>query len=646
MNNTFKILLLFLVISSISSAKVKLASVFTENMVIQQNKPIKFYGTADPGEHIEIRFLNKTKKVRADISGNWSVAFPSQSFGGPYSLKVKGKLNDIQYDNILIGDVWLCSGQSNMEWIVKNVKDAPIEISRANHPKIRSFNVHQAIGMEPKQNVEGEWSICTPQTVENFSAVAYFFARELNKTLDVPIGIINSSWGGTDIEAWISPDAFTTLTSNYSDKYSGEKIDNIEEFLEKNKERKAMFYSAISTERGMNEKWYLPETKTLSWKKMDIPQQWENVLGDVDGVIWYRYDFELTKEDANKTAVIQLGPIDDDDITWVNGQEIGSTSGYTENRIYSIPENVLKEGMNSIVVKITDFYGGGGFYGNAENLYVEVDNNRYNLSGTWLYKEAVTNKEYDFKEPSPNMQPSLLYNAMINPFINYPIKGVIWYQGENNVPQAFNYRTLFPLMIKDWRNKWNEEFPFYWVQLANYLEKDSSPKESQWAELRWAQTETLSLPNTGQVVITDIGEANDIHPRNKQEVGKRLAFVALKNTYAVKEIVASGPTYKNHHMNGNQLIIDFENIGNGLITPNKYGYIEGFTIAGVDEKFYWAKAFIDGNKVIVYSPLVDEPVAVRYSWANNPDVNLFNSEGLPAAPFKTDEWKWSTEYSK
>lgn len=623
-------------------ATVKLSTIFSDNMILQRDQPIRIWGKADKMESIEIHFLDQIKKTKADKNGNWIITLSPQVHGGPYIMEIKGKNNRIKLKDILIGDLWLCSGQSNMEWVVKNVKDADIEISRANYPTIRSFNVKQSIGTEPKSDIEGTWQICSPATVADFSAVAYFFARKLNTELNIPIGIINSSWGGTDIETWISDEAFAKLPQHFSKRYDGAKIENIEKFLEENKSRKAAYYEAMTNEPGMSEKWFAPSTDISAWKTMRIPQMWETVLGELDGILWYRYNLTLPHEDAGKTAVIQLGAIDDNDITWINGSKIGETEGYAQNRMYSIPENILKEGVNSIIVKVTDYYGGGGFYGKPEDLYLEVNGKKYPLSGDWFYRESVTNKQFNFVEPSPNMQPSLLYNAMINPIIQLPIKGVIWYQGENNVSQAYDYRTLFPTMIKDWRTKWGYEYPFYWVQLANYLAKDEIPKESVWAELRMAQTEALRLPQTGQAVITDIGDANDIHPRNKQDVGNRLALLALNKDYGKSDIIYSGPTFKLTEIDGSNIIISYNNVGSGLFTPNKYGYIEGFSIAGADKKFKWAKAYIDGDKIVVYSDEINNPVAVRYSWGNNPDVNLFNREGLPAAPFKTDNWEWST----
>ncbi len=642
---TGKILLFccFSIIFSSLAAAIKVPAIFSDNMILQRDKVITIWGWADKNELVEIQFANQTKKTKADKNGNWLVQLDPLSSGGPYMLTIRGKSNSISFQNILMGEVWFCSGQSNMEWTVKNVQNAGVEISKANYPDIRSFNVTKALSTSPKTDFEGDWEVCSPETVPDFSAVAYFFARKLNEELNVPIGIINSLWGGTDVETWISGDTFDALPERYKERYNGFKITNIEEYVKENDAKKAAYEEAMSNDPGMVGKWYETSVEASSWQKMQVPQLWENVLGDLNGIVWFRYKFNLPHDSSGKAGVLQLGPIDDDDVVWVNGIKIGETKGYTTNREYSIPQDLLVAGENTITVKVIDYYGGGGMYGKAENMYLEQAGTRYPLSGDWSYKIAVSNLEFGYKDVSPNMQPSLLYNAMINPVTKLSIRGTIWYQGENNASKAYDYQTLFPAMIKDWRGKWGYEFPFYWVQLANFMAKDKTPVDSEWAELREAQTRTLALPNTGQAIITDIGEADDIHPRNKQDVGLRLALIALNKDYGKRDVIYLGPTYKSMSINGDKVTITYDNIGSGLMVNNKYGYIEGFTIAGADKKFVWAKAYLDGNRIVVYSPSVKSPVAVRYSWANNPDVNLFNVEGLPAVPFKTDDWKWITE---
>lgn len=628
---------------SVLKAEIRLPAIFSENMVLQRDVPIKIWGWTDNNEEIEVHFINQVKKVKANKRGEWSLQLDPMSYGGPYLMHIKGRDSNITLKNILIGEVWLASGQSNMEWTVKDVKDAPTEIRKADYPQIRAFNVEKALSPEPKSDLNGMWQSCSPATVGNFSAVAYFFARKLYVELDIPVGIINSSWGGTDIETWTSSSAFNVLPEHFKERYGDFRTRNLEEFTKENEKKKTAYYQALNKETGTIEKWETLPVDLSSWKMMRVPQLWEEVLGEVDGVIWFKYNIKLSKEVIKKQASIHLGTIDDADITWLNGVQIGATNGHAINRDYVIPENTLKEGINTVTVRITDNYGGGGFYGNADNMYLEIDGNAYPLNGEWYYKESVTNKQFGFTYISPNVQPSLLFNAMINPIIPFPIKGVIWYQGENNAIRAYDYCTLFPTMINDWRAKWGYEFPFYWVQLANFMAKDEKPQESTWAELREAQSRTLALPKTGQAVITDIGDADDIHPRNKQDVGMRLALITLNKDYGKKEIVYTGPVFKSMQIEGNKAIIYYKNAANGLLLHNKYGYIEGFTIAGADKQFEWAKAYVDGNTIVVYSDKVSNPTAVRYSWSDNPDVNLFNKEGLPAVPFKTDDWKWITE---
>ncbi len=620
-------------------ATIRLPHVFSDNMVLQRDKPIKLWGWADKNETVEVSFINQTKKVKADKSGNWALLLDQVSFGGPYTLEIKGKKNSISLRNILIGDVWLCSGQSNMEMPVHgwgSVYNYEEEINNAEYPQIRAFNVAKSMNTEPENDFNGAWTVCSPETVANYSAVGYFFARKLNKELNIPIGIINSSWGGTEIESWISADAFRKLPDQFQDKYKNIKITNLDRFVKDNEANKGLYLEAMNNDPGIVNKWFTPSTDISSWNKMQIPQIWENVLGDIDGVVWFSYNLFLPDSEDGRTATIQLGTIDDDDIVWINGVRIGETKGYSINRLYDIPSGILTSGQNTITVKVSDHSGGGGIYGNPDNLYLKTANGKYSLSGEWLYKVAVTNVEFNFINISPNMHYALLYNAMINPIVQLPIKGAIWYQGESNASQAYNYRTLFPAMISDWRSKWGYEFPFYWVQLANYMSKDKIPQESEWASLREAQTLALSLPQTGQAVTTDIGDADDIHPRNKQDVGLRLALIALNKTYGMNNIVSTGPAFKSMSIVGNKVTIEYDNVAQGLIVNNKYGYIEGFAVAGADQKFVWAQAFLDGDKVVVSSVQVPNPVAVRYSWSNNPDVNLFNSSGLPAVPFRTD----------
>lgn len=647
-----KRILLFL-LSSVAimlSGQVKVANIFTDNMVIQAHKPIRIWGTAKKGETIKVNLGGQEKKAKTNKQGNWTIEFPALSYGDPFDINIIGGKDQINLSNVVIGEVWLCSGQSNMAMRVNHdggqVYNYKNEENNANYPNIRSFNVRPNYSSSTGVDIEGIWEVCSPQTVSGFSAVAYFFAREIHNKTGLPIGIINSSWGGTDIETWISSDAFRTLPNSFKERYKQANEIGVDSLLRLNEKNKKAFTELVTNDIGLEEKWQRVNLNTDSWKKMTIPQEWSTTaLAGFDGAVWFRYTLNIADKDAGKPAIISLGKIDDDDITWINEVEIGKTQGAGYDRVYNIPANVLKAGKNSIVVKVMDGRGAGGFTGTPNELYIATDEGQYSLADNWVYKETVSSEGFHFIDGEPNLHHSLLYNAMIDPIKSLPIKGVIWYQGENNAGAAYNYRTLFPLLINDWRTKWNDNFPFYWVQLASFMPKSEQPPVfDHWAELREAQNLTLSLEKTGQAVTTDIGDANDIHPRNKQDVGKRLAYIALNKDYDVSSTVYSGPTYKSMEIKDNTIIITFDNTEEGIIVNNKYGYIEGFTIAGSDQKFVWAKAkLVEKNKIMVYSEKISNPIAVRYCWEINPDVNFYNSAKLPASPFRTDDWLLSTQ---
>jgi sialate O-acetylesterase len=568
----------------------------------------------------------------------WMVTLKSMEHGGPYEMTVSAKSGNINLRNILIGDVWLGSGQSNMEWILSNTKDAGKEIAVANFPKIRLFTVEKA--MEPMVQDDlksGKWLECTSRNAADFSAVAYYFGKTLTKELDIPIGLINSSWGGTKVEPWISFDLMAQ-----EPEYKNLDAKKLSETAKQNAANQLRYAEAMKTDRGLAEKWYLP-TNSAGWKTVRVPQEWGGTeIGNTDGIVWFRKEFQLDVE--VDSATLSLGPVDDVDFTYINGELVGTETIWNKDRFYGIKKGLLRPGKNVIVVKVRDDQGGGGIYGKAEQVYLQIKDKRIDLSGDWTYKPAVLASDFGLQGFGPNAYPSQLYNAMISPITNFGIRGVIWYQGESNTYAASNYKRLFPMLINNWRQKWGYEFPFYWVQLANFMAPSQVPGESQWAELREAQSKTLSLPKTGQAVIIDIGEADDIHPRNKKDVGYRLALNALAKEYG-KSIVYSGPVYKSMEVKDGKAILMFDQVGSGLQAfKNKYGYLQGFSIAGADKKFVWARAFIENGRVTVYSPNVAEPVAVRYAWSDNPDdANLYNIEGLPASPFKTDDWKWTTD---
>lgn len=623
-----------------AKAAVTLPKIFTTNMILQRDKEVKIWGWADKGESVTVSFNGQKVKARAGKNGEWMTILKPMVYGGPYEMTIAGKKDVIHLKNILIGDVWICSGQSNMEWIIKNTNNAAKEIAESKYPQIRLFTVEQAMSFLPQKDIEGgEWLECNSKTIGDFSAVAYFFGRKLNKDLNIPIGLVNSSWGGTNVQTWISWDRMSKEPG-----YENVNFQQLEKEMADRKVKQQQFRESLANDKGITEKWYDPASATTGWKKIQLPQEWEATeIGNADGVIWFKKEFDLPESMEGKKVVLSLGPIDDDDETYLNGKLIGSMHIWNADRMYPVDAGLLKKGKNTIVIKVTDTGGGGGLYGKDEQLYVEIDGTKISLAGDWSYKTSAVTTDFGINDAGPNSFPSQLYNAMIAPVIQYAIKGGIWYQGESNAGEAYKYRTLFPEMINDWRNKWGYEFPFFWVQLANYMKPDSKPVSSDWAELREAQTMTLSLSQTGQAVIIDIGEADDIHPRNKQDVGYRLALAAEKIAYG-KDIVYSGPVFEAMKKEDNKIILNFTNTGSGLMAKDKYGYLRGFAIAGVDQKFTWAKALIEGNKIIVFNETISDPVAVRYAWADNPDdANLYNKEGLPASPFRTDTWKGVTE---
>lgn len=628
----------------VNAQTLETSAIFTDNMILQRDVQVPVWGWAAANEKIVVTFDNKTYNGKADKQGKWRILLPAMPAGGPYDIKIAGKKKDITLQNILFGDVWLASGQSNMEWPVAAVNNAAQEIASASDAKIRHFYVpHEGSPMPEAKINGGPWQMASPQTVGNFSAVGYYFAKELRKHHNVPIGLLHSSWGGSRLEPWMSPQSL-----GYEDiaKAGAElKAQQDKRTQEVRNKLQQMIGALPEKDMGLQNGqalWAASDYKDADWKTMSLPKLWENgELPDLDGIVWFRKNVELTAEDIKTGAKLSLGSIDDSDMTFVNGQKVGEmTQRYNENRLYDISPSVLKIGKNVITVRVDDTGGGGGIYGKPELLYLETGNKKHDITGEWKYRvgevRLVSNN-------NTNQTPMLLYNKMIHPVLDFPIKGVIWYQGESNAggKDAYEYRNLFHTMIQDWRARWTNSgnFPFLFVQLANYMAAKSQPSESDWAVLRESQSKTLTTtPNTGQAVIIDIGEANDIHPRNKQDVGYRLALAARKLAYGEEKIVYSGPVYKSMQVEGNKIRIKFDHVGSGLMAKNdKYGYLKGFAIAGADKKFVWAQAIIDGNDIIVWSENVKTPVAVRYAWADNPDdANFYNKEGLPASPFRTD----------
>lgn len=625
----------------------RVADVFSDNMVLQRRMKVPVWGWAASGSEITVEFEDHSKTVKARSSGQWQAEIGPFEAGGPYDLLIHGP-ETFTFSNVLVGEVWLASGQSNMEWPVGWAKDAKKEVRDADYPLIRLYTMPHRATLEPvKQIASPGWQVCAPETIESFSAAAYFFGRNLHENLHIPIGLINCSWGGSSMEAWTRPGALKSAgdfdyalkqLNDWADNTSGER-DRSEYLKRKSLWEKQTGGKQRHTDPGvikLAERWADPDFDDSEWKTMPLPGMWEEKgdLPDVDGVVWFRKSLELPEEWAGRDLTLCLGAIDDTDITFFNGTKIGATGLDTENywsfqRIYEIPGDLVKAGKNVIAVRVFDHYLSGGFGGPEKVMYIfpKDGKERIAVSGRWKYEVATALQQMPLDPfQFANNVPSLLYNGMIEPLIPFGIRGVIWYQGESNADRAEKYRDLSEIMITDWRKQWGQgEFPFIFVQLAGF-------QWDSWAKLRQAQLETLKVPGTAMVVAADIGEIDNIHPANKQEVGRRLALAARGMVYG-EDIVYSGPIIKSMEVKGSIARLNFDHVGSGLIIKDG-PHLKGFEMAGEDGEFLPAEAIIVKNTVVVRNPEIKNPKAVRYGWSAFPEGNLYNKEGLPASPFE------------
>jgi sialate O-acetylesterase len=636
--------------------QVRLPKLISDGMVLQRDAEIRIWGWAAGGEKISLRFLNSTYRTEADDKGDWEVKLPKLQAGGPYEMQVNAS-NSMTIHDIMVGDVWVCSGQSNMELPMSRVSwNYPGEIEHSENRYIRQFFVPDRYDFNSPQKDfasgrlpagQAVWKSASPENSPDFSAVAYFFGKELCEKYRVPVGLINSSLGGSPVESWISEDALQNFPRYYNEAKMFRDSTLIAKIEDADRARINAWYTLLQQEdEGYKDRkniWYSTTLNTSDWDSLKVPGYWADTkLGWVNGVVWFRKEVNIPPSMAGKPAKLILGRIADGDSTFVNGVFVGTVGYQYPPRRYDIPAGLLRTGENTICVRVISNAGRGGFVLDKQYAIVASDT-AINLEGEWKCRLGV--------EMPPLMgqtfirwKPLGLYNAMIAPLVNYRIKGVIWYQGESNAGRPSDYRQLFTTMINDWREKWNQgNFPFLFVQLPNFMEAKSEPSESNWALLREAQLKTLSVPTTGMAVTIDIGEWNDIHPLDKKDVGERLFLAAEKIAYGDETVDYSGPIYKSMNVVGNKTVLSFEHVDGGLIAKGG-GELKGFAIAGVDKHFVWAQAkivqgtpFGENDKVIVWSDEITNPVAVRYAWADNPvGANLFNEGGLPASPFRTD----------
>ncbi len=636
-------------------ADVRLPQLVSNNMVLQRDVNLKIWGWASPGEKVSVKFINHTYNATTDKNGNWAIIMKPIKAGGPYQMSIAGN-NKIELNNILIGDVFFFSGQSNMTIMMERVKERyPEEITNANFPELRYFFVPTASDAfkEHEDLPKGNWVAVDHEHILNIGAVAYFFAKQLYAKYKVPMGLINSSVGGTLVQAWISSDGLKNLEP-YASRLA--QLRDTAFVNQANRQRRGFGPrqqggAAAEVDKGMSEpvKWYDPKYDPKGWHKFWLPGYWEDQgVKGLHGILWFRKEVDVPASMAGKPAKLFVGRIVDADETYVNGVKVGNITYQYPPRRYNIPEGVLKAGKNLIVVRVTNTADKGGFV--PDKRYELTDGTTsIDIRGDWLYQvgEVYPPRTGGFgggggaanaiARINPQNEPAGLYNAMIAPAINYAVKGFLWYQGEANADKPQDYNALMTALITDWRNKWKEpNAPFFFVQLPNYMEVQYSPSESNWAQLREEQRETLSVPNTGMAVAIDVGEWNDIHPLNKKTVGERLALATEKIVYGDTKVVYSGPTLKSAVMEGNNIVLTFDNIGSGMVAKGGGSDVEQFAIAGADKRFTWAKAKIEGNKIIINAAGVTKPQYVRYAWADNPQGEiLYNKEGLPASPFMT-----------
>ena len=674
MKKHFKIPMIFFVICLLQnfsiketfSQKIEMIPLFSDHIVLQQKTKAVIWGKTEPNTKIFVTgSWGKRTKTRADNNGDWRTKLKTPRAGGPFHIMIATATDTVRLNDVLVGEVWLCSGQSNMEMPLKGwPPNDPIENSEevvrtASYENIRMFTVTRSFDMKPQTTLKGAWEVCSPETAGNFSATAYFFGRKIHETLGIPVGLIHSSWGGTPAEAWTSLQHLRQL-NDFADKV--QKLDSlqidyahlkkwlqnkdvvkVDELLGENRWKGLDFGGAALA---------LSEHNDSAWPKMTLPIFWENTkMHAFDGVVWFRKQVNIPASWQNKDIILELCPIDDMDRTYVNGELVGGIElhgFWQEKRSYKIPASIVKPGENVIAVRILDTGGGGGIHGSADEMRIFPEgqpDSTISLAGEWRYLPiadfrgdefrlfGTTVKEYKTK-PKLSMSlgggtPTVLYNAMIAPLVPYSIKGAIWYQGESNVGRAEQYKDLFPTMIQSWRDVWKKKFPFYFVQIAPY--RYSGAENTESAELRFAQNQALKMRKTGQAVTLDIGNVDNIHPANKKDVGERLARWALAKDYKQKSVRYSGPVCKSAKRKKEQVILKFDP-GAERLVAGKNG-LQEFEFVFKDDTAIEVEATIQGKKIVLPLEPGQNPIAVRYAWRNGSTASLFNSAGLPASTF-------------
>ena len=616
---------------------LKLPSLINDGMVLQQNEEIKIWGWTLPQEEVKVIFKEEEYLTAANAEGEWSLFLPAQKAGGPFEMKIIAAAEEITVSDILIGEVWLCSGQSNMELPMQRVKDRYAEeIAAAGNDQIREFKLPITYNFkdENKDIKEASWKKVSQNTISDFSALAYFFAKKLNKKYEVPVGILNASVGGSPVEAWMSRKSLAEYPEYLkvaAEFAQPEKIKEAEAHnLEVNKEWAKLVYE---NDRGLNNKppYFDPDYNDSDWQTVRIPTKFDRLnFANKNGVVWFRKEIELIKAEAENEARLWLGRIVDADTAYVNGKRVGAVTYKYPPRKYKLKKGILKAGKNLIAVRVVVNDGQGEFV--ADKPYkLFIGENEIDLKGEWKYKIAAVIEEDKKEEIFIQWQPTGLFNAMIAPLLNYKIKGVCWYQGESNTGREEEYKDLFKKMIRLWRKRFNqEELPFIYAQLPNFEPPEENEREI-WAAFRNAQRDALKLENTAMTVNLDLGEWNDLHPLNKKDVAHRFYLAARKLVYG-EDVVYSGPELKKLTKKESQLILEFNNLAGGLKVKGEQ--LKGFELAAADEKFKTVKAKLNNNQIIIDIKEVEHPKYLRYAWKDNPsEANLYNQLDLPAGTF-------------
>jgi sialate O-acetylesterase len=639
----FKIHLVLLFIFSPALCEVKLPKLISDGMVLQRDAKVRIWGWASEGEKISLHFIDSTYLTTTNKNGEWEVMISNLKSGGPYDMQIHAR-NSIAIHDIVVGDVWVCSGQSNMGLTMGSLAEVyPDDIKNSENTYIRQFSVPMGFNVKEQEKdfKFGRWQHADPKNVRTFTAAGYFFAKKIYEAYNVPIGLIHTSLGGSSEEAWISEEALKSFPTYYENAQRFKNPSFIEKIKKQDDDRVKNWYKEIrQTDEGLKDTqhvWSDPTMNTSDWETMHVPGYWtETKLGAINGVVWFRREISIPASLVGKPALLKLGRIFDVDSVYVNGTFVGTTGSQYAPRNYKIPPGLLKAGENTIVIRDISTIRHGGFVP-GKQYEIIAGEDTIPLEGEWKYKIGTVVDPLEDRLFTGKI-PTGLFNSMLAPLFNYKIKGVLWYQGESNTSRAFEHYDLFKMLIGDWRTHWRQgDFPFLYVQLPNFVEVNEETTQYDWAYFRESQLKALSIPNTGMAVTIDIGEFNDIHPMNKKDVGTRLALAAEKVAYGNKRIVSSGPIYRSMNIEGSSVLLTFTEVGSGLLV--KQGKeIKGFEVCGSDRKYYPAQAKIEKGKIRVWSKGVTKPLAVRYAWANNPEgAQVYNKEGLPASPFRTSE---------